>query len=111
MDLDAMFTGISFITIFVNGFSWRKRSPMGILTSIALAQISFVSRVVLEGWPEFEKIAMRTSTYDIMTAVLIVVGIWVLGYVAGGISLEKKEKVDDYPGKIIENVVSDTGNK
>jgi len=111
MDLGAMFTGISFITIFFNGFSWRKRSAMGILISVALAQISFVLRVTLEGWPKFEEIAMRTSTYDITTAVLVVIGIWALGYIAGGISLKKKEKMDDYPGKIIENVAFDTDNK
>ena len=111
MGLGFILTAISMITIFFNGFSWRKRSAMGILISVALAQISFVLRVALEGWPEFEKIAMRTSTYDITTAVLVVIGIWALGYIAGGINLKKKEKVDDYPGKIIENVAFDIDNK
>jgi hypothetical protein len=66
---------------------------------VTLAQVSFALSIILEGWPNFEKIAMNTSTYDITVAVVIVIMIWVAGYIAGGISLKKKDVLDDFPGK------------
>lgn len=99
------------IDIFFNGFSWRKRNYMLVLITVAIAQILFIFDIMTTGLPNFERIVMRTSRYDVIVAVIVVVGVWILGYIAGGVSLKKKEKVDDYPGKIIENVGFDVDNK
>jgi len=99
------------INIFFNGFSWRKRNYMLVLITVAIAQVLFIFDIMATGLPNFETIAMRTSGYDVIVAVIVVVGVWALGYIAGGISLKKKVKMDDYPGKIIENVGFDIDNK
>lgn len=78
-----------------------------ILITILSAQIPFIIDIKTMGVN-----AINSSIFMVVIALIYVIFVWGMGYIIGGINLRKKDKLDDFPGKVVEYVRIDLeGNK
>lgn len=97
MNLHDILFVMTAISIFTNGFYFRKKSMIGLLISALLGQIPFWFDVTSMGISKYSQGLINSDTYSWAMAITIAVFIWVMGYIAGGINLKKGDKTDDFP--------------
>ncbi len=112
MELHYILFGLTTISLFFSGYSFRKKSIIGILITTLLAQVPFIIDIKTIGISEYGKNLVNSTVNSFVIAIIYIVIIWTMGYIIGGINIKKKEMIDDFPGKVTEYVRIDLdGNK
>ena len=106
MELHTVLFGITTVSMFISGFSFRKKSIIGIIISSLSAQIPFLVDMTTIGTTEIGKGIINAPAYEWIVAVLYIAFIWLMGFIVGGINLKKKDQLDDFPGKTVEYIIT-----
>jgi len=102
MELEHILLIISTITIFLNGYSIRRKNTMGIFVTILFAQIPFLIKLTTKGISQYGNNLVNSSITMWTIAIGYIIFFWGMGYIVGGINLKRKDKLDDFPGKTSE---------
>lgn len=111
MELHNILFVITTFSIFFNGYSLRKKYIIGILASSLFALIPPITDTITEGVPKYGQIIANAPASAWISAILYVVIVWTMGYIAGGINLKKKKYSDDFPGKVVNYMRFDLDKK
>ncbi len=111
MGLHDILFAITTISMFFSGYSWRKKSVIGIMASSLLALIPPITETIMEGVPNYGQIITNMTEIMWLVAISYTVIVWMMGYIAGGFSLKKKDYSDDFPRKDINCMRIDLDNK
>jgi len=90
--------------MFFSGYSWRKKSVIGVLASSLLALIPPITDTITTGVPNYGQIITNTTANAWLVAISYTVTVWGTGYIVGGINLKKKDDSDDFPGKTVKHM-------
>lgn len=107
MELHDILFIITTISMFFSGYSFRKKSILGVIISSLSVQIPFLVDLVTMGTSKIGQGVVDAPNYIWLVAIAYVIFIWGMGYIVGGINLKKKDKSDDFPGKSIEYTILD----
>lgn len=99
MELNSVLTVISVISIFLSGYFCRKRNVVGVLICAFISQIPVSVTITMTGMHKYIQRTVDTPAEDWTTALIIVIAVWGIGYILGGINVQKKDNIDDFPGK------------
>jgi heme/copper-type cytochrome/quinol oxidase subunit 4 len=99
MELNSVLTAVSMISIFFSGYFCRKRNVAGVLICAFISQIPVSVAITMTGMHEYIQRTVDTSAEDWTTALIIVITVWGIGFILGGINIQKKDNIDDFQGK------------
>lgn len=111
MELHIILFTITTMSMFFSGYSWRKKSVIGVLASSSLALIPPIIDIIMKGVPNYGQIITNTTTNTWLVAVSYTVTVWGIGYIVGGINLKKKEDIEDFPRKTVKHMRLDLDDK
>lgn len=93
---------ITTTTLFFNGYSTRRKSVIGILATVLLAQVPLLIDLTTKGISQYGQDLVSAQATSWIMAIMYIIFFWGLGYVVGGINLKKKDNTDELPGKTSE---------
>jgi hypothetical protein len=101
MELNSVLIAISFISILLSGYFCRKRNVAGVLICAFISQIPVSITVTITGMNEYIQKTVSTPVDNWITVLILVMTVWGIGYMLGGINIRKKDDLDDFPGKYV----------
>ena len=95
MELDNILLGIATIGIFSHGYAIRKKYTALTLIITLLLQVNLVVTILDVGAKNYIENIWNVSMSNFLIAVTYTIFFWVLGYIVGGISLNKNSNKDE----------------
>lgn len=89
MTLDDTLFLIGTAAMFMQGYSYRRKYFFGIIMSAGLATVQLLVGILANGIDLYTHSISQSSISDLSIAIVYTLFWWMLGYVAGSISLER----------------------